>query len=119
MSLFETSLLGKAKTGKFPVFDPFPEDFPEIVLQEFELHGLSLAPEFWEARHPDRGAVGSARGLRACGRLRFAQPPRVLGRRDARLRFAQACGVDQWVRPCTFAANFVWCKSGGRFSTAI
>jgi len=38
VGLFESSLLGKAESGEFTCFDALPENFSEIVLQDFELH---------------------------------------------------------------------------------
>jgi hypothetical protein len=38
VGLLESGLLGEAKTGKFPTFNALPQDFTEIILQNFELH---------------------------------------------------------------------------------
>lgn len=43
MSLFESRLLSKAEPGQFTCFDAVPEDFTEIILQDFELHQRSIA----------------------------------------------------------------------------
>ena len=43
MGLFESSLLGEPESGKFTCFDALPEDFTEVLLQYFELHGRSIA----------------------------------------------------------------------------
>ena len=42
--LFESGLLGKAEAGKFSCCNAFPEDPAQILLQDFELHGRSIAP---------------------------------------------------------------------------
>ena len=39
VGLFESGLLGKAESGELTCFDAVPEDFAEIILQDFELHG--------------------------------------------------------------------------------
>ncbi len=44
MGLFESGLLGEAKAGQFARFDALPQDFTKIILQDFELHGRSIAP---------------------------------------------------------------------------
>jgi len=43
VGLLESGLLGEAESGEFPCCDAFPENFSEIVLQNFELHGRSIA----------------------------------------------------------------------------
>lgn len=43
MGLLESGLLGKAEASKFSCFDTVPEDLAEVILQEFELHGRSIA----------------------------------------------------------------------------
>lgn len=49
MRLFESSLLGEAEAGQFACFDALPEDFAQILLQDFELHRRSIAPAWSEA----------------------------------------------------------------------
>src|SRR5579872_648728 len=49
MSLLESSLLGKVESGQFPGFNAVPKNFTKIFLQNFELHGRSIAPELGEA----------------------------------------------------------------------
>ena len=46
MSLLEACLLGEAEAGEFACVDAGPEDLAEIVLQNFELHGRSIAPGY-------------------------------------------------------------------------
>ncbi len=45
--LFESRLLRQVKAGKFSSFDALPEDFTKVILQDFELHGRSIAPGNW------------------------------------------------------------------------
>lgn len=44
MGLFESGLLGETESGQFTCFDAVPKDIPKIILQDFELHGRSIAP---------------------------------------------------------------------------
>ena len=44
MSLLESGLLGQVQAGQFAGFDALPKDFAKIILQDFELHGRSIAP---------------------------------------------------------------------------
>ena len=46
MSLLESSLLGEAEPGEFTCFDTVQKNFAEVFLQDFELHGRSIAPGF-------------------------------------------------------------------------
>lgn len=46
VGLFESSLPSETETSKFTCFDALPEDFTEILLQYFELHGRSIAPSY-------------------------------------------------------------------------
>lgn len=46
MSLLESSLLRKAEPGEFACFDAVPKDLTEIILQDLELHGRSIAPGY-------------------------------------------------------------------------
>jgi hypothetical protein len=43
VGLLESSLLRQVKAGEFAGFDALPEDFTKIILQDFELHGRSIA----------------------------------------------------------------------------
>jgi len=43
MGLLESGLLGEAESGEFSCFDTVPKDLAEVILQEFELHGRSIA----------------------------------------------------------------------------
>ena len=38
VGLFESGLLGQSQPRQFTYFDAIPEDFPESVLQDLELH---------------------------------------------------------------------------------
>jgi len=38
VGLFESCLLSEAESGKFTFFNTIPQDFTEIILQNFELH---------------------------------------------------------------------------------
>ena len=38
MGLFESSLFGEAESGQFTCIDAVPENFTEVILQDFELH---------------------------------------------------------------------------------
>lgn len=44
MGLFESSLLSEFEAGQFARFNSVPEDSAEAILQDFELHGRSIAP---------------------------------------------------------------------------
>ena len=44
VSLLESGLPGEAKPGELARFDTVPQDLTEIILQDFELHGRSIAP---------------------------------------------------------------------------
>lgn len=50
MGLFESGLLGETESGKFACFDSVQEDFSEVFLQDFELHGRSIAPVLGHGR---------------------------------------------------------------------
>jgi len=39
----EARLLGESQTRQFACFNPFPQDFAEIFLQDFEFHSGSIA----------------------------------------------------------------------------
>jgi len=43
VGLFESGLLRQVKAGEFSGFDALPEDFSKVILQDFELHGRSIA----------------------------------------------------------------------------
>jgi len=43
VGLLESSLLRQVEAGEFAGFDSLPEDFTKIILQDFELHGRSIA----------------------------------------------------------------------------
>lgn len=43
VGLFESGLLGEAEPGEFACFDAVQKDFAEVFLQDFELHGRSIA----------------------------------------------------------------------------
>ena len=47
MSLLESGLLGEAEPGEFACFDAVPKNFTEVFLQDFELHGRSIASGLW------------------------------------------------------------------------
>jgi len=61
MSLFESSLLGQAETGQLACFDSVPEDFTEVFLQNFELHGRSIALELWDRVSPGSTKDGAGK----------------------------------------------------------
>jgi hypothetical protein len=44
MSLLESRLLGEFEACKFTRFNAIPENSAEVILQNFELHGRSIAP---------------------------------------------------------------------------
>lgn len=46
MSLLESGLLGETEPCEFSCFDAVPKDSTEILLQDFELHGRSIAPGY-------------------------------------------------------------------------
>ena len=46
MSLLESGLLSKAEPGEFTCFDAVQKNFAEVILQDFELHGRSIAPGY-------------------------------------------------------------------------
>ena len=56
MSLFESGLLGQAKPGEFACFDAVPKNFTKIFLQDFELHGRSIAPGYGGASNQKSGS---------------------------------------------------------------
>jgi hypothetical protein len=43
MGLAEARLLGEAHPRQLACFNPFPQDFAEIFLQDFEFHSGSIA----------------------------------------------------------------------------
>jgi len=45
VSLFKTCLLGESEACQFPCIDSVPKNFSKIILQDFELHGRSIALE--------------------------------------------------------------------------
>jgi hypothetical protein len=46
VSLLESSLLSEAEPGEFACFDAVQKNFAEVFLQDFELHGRSIAPGY-------------------------------------------------------------------------
>jgi len=72
VGLLESGLLGQAEAGEFSCCDAVPEDFAEIILQEFELHGRSIAPGYRRALSGEMRSVTGESGLvgRAGGGIR-------------------------------------------------
>lgn len=59
MGLLESGLLGKTEASKFSCFDTVPEDLAEVILQEFEPHGRSIALRYSAALSgSELGATG-------------------------------------------------------------
>ncbi len=54
VGLFKSGLLGEPESGQFTCFDALPEDLAKIILQDFELHGRSIAPVYSRERRRKR-----------------------------------------------------------------
>ena len=84
MSLLESSLLGEAEPGKFTCFDAVQKNFAEVFLQDFELHGRSIAPGYdGGIKQKNEELTAIQRGYK---RELVSRTPREFGKRRVKRR---------------------------------